>query len=128
MAIAGAVNDGAISEGESAAAKKFIGLQGNAPSMNIWIMASQGKLQHLAGEEGYEAAMKVMSAIGLDGFKVSRKTAAPAEQQFWYHFDQTMQLSQDGLKSALPVMTLDANNKAAVEALLSSRQEQEKLN
>lgn len=122
LAFANAVENQEVSQEDSDACKRFIGMQ-NAPCLNIWIMAKTGKLDHLKDDAGYQATMRVMSALGLDAVEFNFKTTEPLEDQFWKQFDGMYELSEGGLKADLPLIATDPNDKAAIEAVLAQHQD-----
>ena len=71
--------------------------------------------------EGYEAASRVMEALGLQQITIDRKSAQPYDQQFWDQYDIIMELTESGLVRELPAFVTDPSNKAKVEALIAGR-------
>lgn len=124
MAFAAAADSGNITEADADAFKRFVGMQ-SAPCLNIWIMAKQGKLDHLAEDEGYQATMRVMSAMGFDAVEFNNKTTQPLEDQFWDQFDGLYDLTEDGLRENIPLLITDPNNRAAVDALVASAKQEQ---
>jgi len=61
-----------------------------------------------------------MKALGLDAIEFDRGTAEPLEHQFWNQFDSLYGLTEADMRKALPHFVTDPNNRAKVEALLSS--------
>ena len=51
-------------------------------------MAKTGKLTHLEGNEGFQATMRVLNALGIGSIEFDHKTAKPVEEQFWDAFDE----------------------------------------
>lgn len=123
LAFASATDAGTISQEDADAFKRFVGMH-SAPCLNIWIQARQGKLDHLKDDEGYQATMRVMSAMGFDAIEFDNKTTRPMEEQFWAQFDGLYELTEATLKEDMPVLVTDPNNKAAIEALMANDQEQ----
>ena len=124
LAFANGVETGAITEADADAFKRFVGMQ-SAPCINVWIMAKTGKMDHLKDDEGFQASMRVMSALGMDAVEFNFKTAEPLEHQFWEQFDGMYELTEASMKEDLPMIVTDPSNRAAIEAILS--QDQEKL-
>lgn len=57
-------------------------------------MAKMGFRPDLAGTEGFEAADKVMTAIGMNEIPFDTKTAESYEEQFWGNFDGKFELTE----------------------------------
>jgi len=94
-----------------------------APAFNVYIMARSGKLDHMKDDAGFQASMRVMSALGLDAVEFNKGTAAPLEEQFWEQFDGMFDLNEADMKADLPLFITDPNNQAKVEAILAQHQE-----
>lgn len=47
------------------------------------------------------------------------KSSEPFEEQFWHHFDLMFNITEVGMRKALPHFCVDPNNRAKVEALLN---------
>lgn len=109
-----------ISEADANAFSKWVGMTGT-PTFNIYIMARTGKLDHLSGDEGFQATMKVLKAMGLDAIEFDHNSAQPLEEQFWEQFDGAYQLNEAEMRADLPVFVTDPNNRAKVEALIGGR-------
>ena len=86
-------------------------------------MAKSGKLDHLKNDEGYQATMRVMKAMGMDAVEFNHKSAEPLVEQFWTQFDGMFDLTEAGMKEDLPLIVTDPNNRAALEAVLNQHQE-----
>jgi len=86
-------------------------------------MAKSGKLEHMREDADFQATMRVMSAMGLDNVEFNFKSTQPLEDQFWNQFDGMYELSEEGMKSDLPIMVTDPSNRAAVEAIIAQQQE-----
>lgn len=97
----------------------------SAPCINVWIMAKTGKMDHLKDDEGFQASMRVMSALGMDNIEFNTKTAEPLEEQFWSQFDGMYDLTEVNMKEELPMIVTDPSNRAAIEAILA--QDQQKI-
>lgn len=111
------VEEGKISETDAAAFRNYVDLQGGA-SFTTYLYANLGFIPQ---GEGYEAAARVMEALGLSRVEIDRKTAQPYEEQFWDQYDVIFELSEDGLARELPAFVTDPANKAKVEALIAGR-------
>lgn len=57
-------------------------------------MARLGKLAHLQDDADFQAAMRVMNALGFENIQFDRKTAQPYEEQFWEQFDAVYNLTE----------------------------------
>lgn len=68
-----------ISEQDAQTFSRWVGLTEH-PTFNIYIMGRTGLLDHLAGDEGYQATMRVMDNMGLGAVKFDRNTAMPMEE------------------------------------------------
>lgn len=117
-AIAELCDQGKISEADHAAFDRFVGLS-QQPSFTLFIMAHQGKLAHFRGDEGFDAAQRVWSALGLDEIVFNNKTSEPVDEQFWKHFDVMFEITEVGMRKDLPHFCVDPSNRAKVEALLN---------
>jgi hypothetical protein len=113
-----AVEAGAISHEDQQACNQFLDMSG-VPTVNIYIMAKTGKLDHLEGNEGFQATMRVLKALGIGEIEFDHTTAKPVEEQFWASFDTVYNLSEKDMREKLPYFVTDPNNRAKVEALLS---------
>lgn len=111
------VEEGKISESDAAAFRDYVDLNGGA-SFTSYIYASMGLLQQ---DAGFEAAARVMEALGLNTVQICRKTAQPYEEQFWDQYDVIFELTEDGMAREIPTFVTDPSNKAKVEALLAGR-------
>lgn len=111
-----------ISQADADAFAKFIGLSGH-PAFNTYIMARNGLLSHLENDEGYNATIRVMDAMGLENIEFNHRTAQPIEEQFWEQFDGVFSLTEGGLREELPFFVTDPSNLAKVEALFATKQE-----
>jgi len=111
-----------ISKEDANAFIKFVGMN-STPAFGIYIMARQGKLQHLQDDAGFQASMRVMSALGLDNIEFNTlHTAEPIEEQFWNQFDGIYDLNEEDMKAELDVIISDPSNRAQVEAILKEHE------
>ena len=69
------------------------------------MLAKSGLLPHLAHDEGFLAADRVMDAVGLNAYPLDRKTAEPFEHQFWSSLDGHLQLTEASMRAELPAIT-----------------------
>ena len=60
----GAVESGAISQDDANKFTQFVGMT-NTPTFSLFILARSGKLAHLERDEGYQATIRVLGALGL---------------------------------------------------------------
>jgi hypothetical protein len=111
-----------ITQADADAFGRFVGMEGT-PAFNIFIMARQGKLEHLKDDAGFQATMRVLDAMGFETVEFDLKTAEPIEEQFWKQFDGMYDLTEVEMREDLELFVTDPNNRAKVEALISSRQE-----
>lgn len=112
-----------ITQADAEAFNKFVGMNGS-PAFNIYIMARQGKLKHLAEDAGFQATMRVLTAMGFDTVEFTNKSSMPLEEQFWEQFDGMYDLSEKEMKQDLDLFVTDPNNRAKVEAILAQHQVQ----
>lgn len=117
------VEAGEISEEDAKTFSSWVGLTGH-PTFNIYILARTGKLDHLQGNEGFQATMRVLDTMGLGAIKFSDVSAQPFEEQFWEQFDGVFALSEKEMRSELPNFITDPNNRVKVDALLAGHSEQ----
>jgi hypothetical protein len=111
------VEEGVISQADAAAFREYVDFQGGA-SFTTYLYTSLGLLPK---EASFDAAARVMEALGLARVDIDRKSAEPYEEQFWTQYDVIMELSEEGLARELPVIVTDPANKAKVEALIAGR-------
>jgi len=112
------VEAGEISEADAQTFAKWVNLT-NTPTFNIYIMGRTGMLDHLKGDEGYNATMRVLEVMGLEGVVFNNKSAQPLEEQFWEQFDGAFDLSEQEMRRELPNFVTDPSNQAKVQALLA---------
>ena len=111
------VQEGKIAESDAAAFRNYVDFNGGA-SFTTYLYTQLNLIQK---NEDFEAAQRVMEALGLNKVEIDRKTAQPYEDQFWDQFDVIFELSEDGLQRELPAFITDPSNKAKVEALIAGR-------
>lgn len=85
-AIERAESDGKLSSGDAAAAVKFLG-GSNQLSVSQYVQGLRGAA--VSETEGFQAADRVMKAIGMADFHPDQTTAEIYEDQFWGLFDVT---------------------------------------
>jgi hypothetical protein len=119
-AIAAAVEKGSISSGDAAAALKFLGKK-NSLSVSQYVLAKQGLRPDLANNEGFQAADRAFSAIGLS-LKLNNLTAESYEGQFWSSFDLQFKLTEVGMRAELPKFIADPSGRAKAEAIMGREQ------
>lgn len=124
LAFATMVEEGEISKEDAEAFSKFVGMN-STPAFNIYIMARTSKLDHLKDDAGFQAAMRVMTTLGMDTMQFNLLSAEPLEEQFWNQFDGMYDLTEADMKADLPLFITDPTNQQKVEAILA---EHEKLN
>ena len=111
------VESGEISQEDADRAAQFIDLAGQ-PTFNIFILARSGHLDHLQGDENFQATLRVLETMGLGAIEFNPHTAQPVEEQFWDQFDGVFALNEVEMREELPNFITDPNNRAKVEALL----------
>lgn len=114
------VEEGEISEEDAQTFTRWVGLTGH-PTFNIYILGRTGKLDHLQGDAGYQATMRVLDTMGLGAIDFDKYTAQPFEQQFWEQFDGVYELTETELRQELPYFVTDPTNRAKVDALLAGQ-------
>jgi hypothetical protein len=120
--IEAAVNSGACTAGDAAAANKFLGA-GNNMNVNNFVLAKAGARKDLANDEGFQATNRVLKAINLD-LHLNNLTAEPYESQFWNTFDHQFALTEIGMREALPTMISDPSNRMRAEAIMEEKTQQ----
>ena len=115
-AIGGAVGSGAVSQGDADAALRFLGGRRHL-SAGQFVLAKAGLLPHLAHDEGFLAADRVMDAVGLNNYGLDKTTAEPFEHQFWSNVDGHLGLSEEGMRAELPAIT-DPSGAMKAQALM----------
>jgi hypothetical protein len=116
------VESNEISEADAQTFSRWIDMNGT-PSFSVYIMARCGLLDHLQGDEGFSATMRVLDTMGLGAMDFNDKTAMPTEEQFWEQFDGVYSLTEAEMKRELPNFVTDPNNRSKVDALLEGRTE-----
>ena len=112
-----------ISHADAEAFNRFVGLNGS-PAFNIYIMARNGKMDHLKDDAGFQATMRVLTAMGFDTVEFDHKSAQPLEEQFWEQFDGMYDLSEENMKTDLDLFVTDPTNRAKVEAIIATHAKQ----
>ncbi len=112
-----------ISRADAEAFNRFVGLNGS-PAFNIYIMARNGKMEHLKDDAGFQATMRVLTAMGFDTVEIDHKSAQPLEEQFWEQFDGMYDLSEENMKTDLALFVTDPTNRAKVEAIIATHAKQ----
>lgn len=115
-----AVADGKISNDDLVAAGKFLGAKGSQMSVAGYAYAKAGVRPALQQDEGYLAADRVMTAIGME-MPINLNSAMDPEMQFWSNVDSTFHLSEEGMKKDLAIMITDPSNRMKVEAIMEGR-------
>lgn len=80
-----------------------------------------GLRPELEESEGFLAADRVMTAIGMNSVEMNPNTAADPETQFWTNVTAEFELSEGGMKSELALMVTDPNDRMKVEAIMEGR-------
>lgn len=119
-AIAKAVEEGKISQGDADAAHKFLEIK-NSVSINSWVMAKTGHRPDLEQDESYLATDRVLSSIGIN-MDFSILTAQHYEGQFWANFDSVYQLQEIEMKEELPYFITDSSSRMQAQALLDQEE------
>lgn len=81
-------------------------------------------MDHLKDDEGFQAAMRVMEAMGFDTMEFNHLSAEPLEEQFWNQFDGMYDLTELQMKEDLHLIVTDPSNRTKVEALLAHHDNQ----
>lgn len=116
-----AVEAGKLSNEDMVAAGKFLGAKGSQMSVANYIYTKAGLRPALENDEGYLAADRVMTAVGMNQIAVDLNTAEDPETQFWTNVNQTFSLTETGLKKDLAIMVTDPSNRMKVEAIMEGR-------
>jgi len=123
LTFAALADSGDINQEDADAFSKFVSLN-NTPCFNLYIMAKSGKFDHMQDDAGFQATMRVMSAMGMDAVEFNHKSAQPLEEQFWEQFDGIYDLTEAKMKKDLPLFVTDPSNQAKVDAILAQQQAQ----
>lgn len=115
--IDGAVEAGELTQEQVNAARAFFDERG-LPSANLLVLGSKG----LLGDEGYHAVHTVLETVGLGGFEQDKTTSLSIEEQFIEFFDAKLDITEDGLNKALPLIITDERDRSRVESLIASGQ------
>lgn len=91
------VEQGEISSEDADAFTRYVDLNG-ALSFNLYFWGQHDKLGDLSGDEGYQATVRVMEKLGLDGVHIDFNTSKPHELQFWDQYDYLMELSENDMR------------------------------
>lgn len=116
------VAEGHLSQEDSDAAVKFFGGR-KSLSIISFVLGKSGHRPDLHDDEGYKAADRAMTAIGMNQIKINLKSAEPYCQQFWHNFDGLFNLTHKGLKQAMPQLVSGSHDRAKVEALFNEHLE-----
>lgn len=120
--IAELVDEKHISAEDQAAFARFCGGQ-DAPAFHLIIMAKQGQLEHMREDADFQAALRVMEALGFDAMEIdTSNTAKPAHQQFWEQFDEIFELTEATMREDLDTFIADPTNRAKFEAMEGAKQ------
>lgn len=115
-----AVDSGKVSNEDMVAAGKFFGAKGSQMSVANYVYTKAGLRPSLEQDEGYLAADRVMTAIGMTT-PIDLNCAEDPENQFWTNVTGTFELSEEGMKSDLAVMITDPSNRMKMEAIMEGR-------
>lgn len=115
-AVQKAIDNGAVSSEDAAAAQSYLGA---TPSFNVYSLTAGGKLS--GDNEGFQATQRVMQAIGLGEIEFNNNSAEPLAEQFQTQFDVQMGLSEEGMAEELDAFVSDPASRAAVDALNKDR-------
>ena len=115
-----AVENGTLSSEDMVAAGKFLGAKGSQMSVAGYAYAKAGVRPALQQDEGFLAADRVMTAIGME-MPINLNSAMDPEMQFWSNVDSTFHLSEEGMKKDLAIMITDPSNRMKVEAIMEGR-------
>jgi len=116
-AIENGVSAGSVAAGDAAATIKFLGAK-NQLSVGQYVHALAGVRPDLAQSEGFQAAQRVFSAIGLGDFQPDKNTAEIFDHQFWTQFDSQFELTELSMREDLPNLIANPVNRMKVEALM----------
>jgi len=121
--LASMIDGEGITQADADAFNKFVGMNG-VPAFNMYIMARNGKLDHFKDDAGFQASMRVLSAMGFDTVEFDHKSAQPLEEQFWAQYDGMYELSEESMKEDMDLFVTDPTNRSKVEAILASHKAQ----
>lgn len=121
--LASMIDGEGITQADADAFNKFVGMNG-VPAFNMYIMARNGKLDHFKDDAGFQASMRVLSAMGFDTVEFDHKSAEPLEEQFWAQYDGMYELSEESMKEDMELFVTDPTNRSKVEAILASHKAQ----
>lgn len=116
-----AVQAGKLSNEDMVAAGKFLGSKGSQLSVANYVYTKAGLRPALEQDEGFLAADRVMTAIGMNDVAIDLNTAQDPESQFWSNVHGTFNLTEQGLKENLAIMITDPSNLMKVEAIMEGR-------
>lgn len=117
------VEDGTFSEEEARAVKGFLDMTGT-PTVNLYIYAKLGHLEHLQNDDGFKATQKMFNALNLNLIEFNTNSAQPYEEQFWEQFDAVFQLTEDTMRQELPYFVTDPTDLDKVNALFKNESSQ----
>lgn len=116
-----AVEAGKVSQEDLEAAGRFLGAKGTRLSVTEYIYTKMGARPNMAEDEGFLAADRVMTAIGMNQIDYTTTTALDPEGQFWRQVNNVFALSEVGLKQDLAIMITDPANKMKVDAIMDGK-------
>lgn len=102
-------------------AGKFFSAKGSQMSVANYCYTKAGLRPALEQDEGYLAADRVMTAIGMNKVAIDLNSAEDPESQFWTNVNGTFALSEEGMKSDLAIMITDPSNRMKMEAIMEGR-------
>jgi hypothetical protein len=121
MNISHLVEEGEISESDVELSSSF--LKNNmTTAVATWVLHNRGHLEHLNGDQGFEAFKKIMHTFKFDEFELRLNTAQPLEEQFWDAFDELFEITEEQLMKDLPLFITDPKDVAKIEALADERE------
>jgi hypothetical protein len=123
-AMLAAAEEGRVSHFDVEATLRFIKDRQHFNFQN-YVQTRAGNRPDLEHHEDYLAAHRVFSTLGFQD--VNTKSAEPYEVQFQHICDNTLNLTNDGLKEELPTLVSDAGNRRRVEEILNGAEETQKL-
>lgn len=111
-----------ISKEDADAFRRFCGGQ-DTPAFHMFILAKQGRMEHLRDDADYQATLRVMTALGWEAIEIeTTQTAKPAHEQFWEQFDAIYDLTEASMREDMPLFISDPANRAKFEAMEQHRQ------
>lgn len=112
---------GQITDADAEAFEQFIDLAA-MPSVTVYLLGTHfAAEEELKDNEGFQATKRVFEALQLNEIPIDTNSSELPDKQFWRHVDFVFDLTEEGLREALPYLVTDPRQQDKVNALLEGR-------